>query len=72
MVQWSAFLPRSKKSAGFSPSTPASSQSKDMQSVGLAWLVILKLHIGVNMSVNGCLSLYVSFVTDCLPSLTQW
>lgn len=39
----------------------------DMQLVGLDYLVILNSPIGENVSVNGCLSLCVSHVSEWQP-----
>ena len=50
---------------GFSPGTPASSHSPKTCSLGL--IGDSKLPVGVSESVNGCLSLCVSPVTDWRP-----
>merc|ERR1711980_625 len=45
---------------GFSPGTPASSHSPKTCNLGTRLIDYSKLSIGVNVSVNGCLSLCVS------------
>ncbi len=48
---------------GFSPGTPASSHNpKTCRLIGDS-----KLPVGVNVSVSGCLSLYIGPVTDWRP-----
>lgn len=41
---------------GLSPGTPASSNRSKIDLVGLSQLVIFELAPGINMSMNGCVS----------------